>query len=89
MDARRRRILFRARHRGTHETDLLVGGFVAETIATMDEAALDSLEAMLDLPDPDLFDWLTGRRAVPSELETPLLRAMVAWAQARRGVSHG
>jgi antitoxin CptB len=89
MDARRRRILYRARHRGTHETDLLVGGFVAATIATVDEAALDSLEAMLDLPDPDLFDWLTGRRAVPPELETPLLRAMVDWAQARRGVSRG
>jgi antitoxin CptB len=89
MDARRRRILFRARHRGTHETDLLVGGFVAERIATMDGAELDSLEAVLDLPDPDLFDWLTGRRAVPAKAETPLLRAMVDWAQARRGVRRG
>jgi antitoxin CptB len=89
MDARRRRILFRARHRGTHETDLLVGGFVAERIATMDGAELDALEALLDLPDPDLFDWLTGRRAVPAEAETPLLRAMVDWAQARRGVRRG
>jgi antitoxin CptB len=89
MDARRRRILFRARHRGTHETDLLVGGFVAERIGTMDGAELDSLEAVLDLPDPDLFDWLTGRRAVPAEAETPLLRAMVDWAQARRGVRRG
>jgi antitoxin CptB len=89
MDARRRRILFRARHRGTHETDLLVGGFVAERIGTMDGAELDSLEAVLDLPDPDLFDWLTGRCAVPAEAETPLLRAMVDWAQARRGVRRG
>lgn len=89
MDARRRRILFRARHRGTHETDLLVGGFVAETVGTMDEAGLDALEAVLELPDPDLFDWLTGRSAVPAEAETPVLRAMVDWAQARRGVSRG
>jgi antitoxin CptB len=89
MDARRRRILFRARHRGTHETDLLVGGFVAEAVGTLRDSELDALEAMLDLPDPDLFDWLTGRRAVPPELETPLLRAMVDWAQARRGVSRG
>ncbi|WP_333672384.1 succinate dehydrogenase assembly factor 2 [Elioraea tepidiphila] len=89
MDARRRRILYRARHRGTHETDLLVGGFVAERIGAMDDAGLASLEAVLDLPDPDLFDWLTGRRAVPAEAETPLLRAMVDWAQARRGVSRG
>jgi antitoxin CptB len=89
MDARRRRILFRARHRGTHETDLLVGGFVAETVGEMDEADLDALEAVLELPDPDLFDWLTGRRAVPAEADTPVLRAMVDWVQARRGVSRG
>lgn len=86
-DARRRRLLFRARHRGTHETDLLVGGFVASEIAAMDEAALDDLEAVLELPDVDLFDWLTGRRPVPAEAASPLLARMVAWSLARRGVA--
>lgn len=86
-DARRRRLLFRARHRGTHETDLLVGGFVASEIAAMDEAALDDLEAVLELPDVDLFDWLTGRRPVPAEAANPLLARMVAWSLARRGVA--
>ena len=42
MDARRRRILFRARHRGTHETDLLVGGFVAERVGAMRDSELDA-----------------------------------------------
>lgn len=88
-DARRRRLLFRARHRGTHETDLLVGGFVAAEIATMDEADLDALEAVLELPDVDLFDWLTGRRPVPAELGSPLLERMVAWSLARRGFAPG
>ncbi len=88
-DARRRRLLFRARHRGTHETDLLVGGFVASELAAMDEASLDELEAVLELPDVDLLDWLTGRRPVPEEAATPLLARMVAWSLAQRGVSHG
>jgi antitoxin CptB len=88
-DARRRRLLFRARHRGTHETDLLVGGFVAAEIGAMDEAALDDLEAVLELPDIDLFDWLTGRRAVPTEVASPLLARMVAWAMAQRGITRG
>lgn len=89
MDTRRRRLLFRARHRGTHETDLLVGGFVAETIERLDESGLASLEAVLELPDVDLFDWLTGRRPLPSEHETTILRAMVDWAQARQGPPRG
>ncbi|WP_114377780.1 FAD assembly factor SdhE [Elioraea thermophila] len=89
MDPRRKRLLFRARHRGTRETDALIGGFVAETIATMDEAALEELETVLDLPDPDLFDWLTGRRPPPAEHDGPVLRAMLAWAEARRMGAHG
>jgi antitoxin CptB len=86
-DLRRRRLLFRARHRGTHETDLLVGGFVDAEIAAMDDEALDALEAVLELPDVDLFDWLTGRRPVPAEAASPLLARMVAWSLAQRGMT--
>lgn len=87
QDPRRRRLIFRASHRGTHETDLLVGGFVAAMIGAMDEAELDDLEAILELPDVDLFDWLTGRRAVPGEAASPLLARMVAWSLAQRGMT--
>lgn len=76
-------------HRGTHETDLLVGGFVAAEIETMDEAELDALEAVLELPDVDLLDWLTGRRPVPPAVASPLLDRMVAWSLARRGFAPG
>jgi len=75
-DARRRRLLFRATHRGSHETDLLVGDFVSRRIDAFDAAELDALEEILELPDPDLADWLTGRRAIPAADDTPLLRAM-------------
>jgi antitoxin CptB len=85
LDTRRRRILFRATHRGTHENDLLVGGFVTARIAGMSEAELDALEAVLELPDPELADWLTGREPVPPEQETPMLRAMVEAAPLRKG----
>ena len=73
---RRRRLLYRATHRGTRETDLLVGGFVASRIALLGDAELDALEAVLELPDVDLADWLSGRRPVPSELDSPMLRWM-------------
>ncbi len=79
-DARRRRALFRATHRGTHETDLLVGGFVARHIHRLPDDALAELEAILDLPDPDLADWLTGRRPLPEDAPA-LLRAMHAAAR--------
>jgi antitoxin CptB len=84
LDARRRRLLFRANHRGTREADLIVGGFVARTIATLSEGELDELEAVLEYPDVDLADWLSGRRPAPTEADTPMLRRIAAETVSRR-----
>jgi antitoxin CptB len=78
LSTRRRRLLFRARHRGTKEADLMIGRFVARSIADFSEAELDELEAVLEYPDVDLADWLSGRRPVPAECRTPMLDRMAA-----------
>ncbi len=83
LDARRRRILFRATHRGTHETDLLIGGFVTPRIAGFTDGELDALEELMELPDVDLADWLMGRRPVPPSCDTPMLQAVLAAARSR------
>jgi antitoxin CptB len=75
-DTRRRRLLFRATHRGTFENDLMIGGFVRAHVATLTEADLDALESVMQIPDTDLADWLTGRVPIPPKEETPMLRRM-------------
>ncbi len=82
-DPRRRRILFRATHRGTQETDRLIGGYVAPRLMGFSEPELDAVEAMMDLPDPDLADWLMGRVPIPDGPHAPLLHAMRAAVAAR------
>ena len=76
LDTRRRRILFRATHRGTHENDILIGGYLAPRLAALAEAELDAVEALMELPDPELADWLSGRRPIPPEHDCAILRAM-------------
>ncbi|MEN0072906.1 MAG: succinate dehydrogenase assembly factor 2 [Paracraurococcus sp.] len=76
LDPRRRRLLFRAHHRGTKEADLMIGRFVATHIAGFSEVELDALEAVLEFPDVDLADWLSGRRPVPPECRSPMLDRM-------------
>jgi antitoxin CptB len=78
LDPRRRRLVFRALHRGTKEADLMVGGFVARNIAGFSDAELDAIEAVLEHWDVDLADWLSGRRPIPPEADTPMLRRMAA-----------
>ncbi len=80
---RRRRLLFRATHRGTHETDLLIGGFVAARLDTFSDADMDVLETLMELPDVELADWLTGRLPIPKAHDIPMLRAMRDAAQER------
>jgi len=77
LSPRRRRLLFRARHRGTKETDLLIGGFVSDRIEAFTEGELDEVEELLELQDVDLTDWLSRRRPVPPELETPMMRRLM------------
>ncbi len=76
LEGRRRRLLFRANHRGTRENDFLVGGFVTTRLASFTPAEMDELERIMELPDPALADWLTGRRPIPPEHDHPMLRAM-------------
>lgn len=76
FDARRRRILFRATHRGTYENDILIGGFVRARLHAFTETELDAVEAVMEYPDANLADWLTGRQPIPPEADTPMLRAM-------------
>jgi antitoxin CptB len=80
LDQRRRRILFRATHRGTQETDRLVGGFVTPRLASFTEAELDAIESLMDLPDVDLADWLMGRLPIPPGPDAPMLRLIRAAA---------
>ena len=75
-DLRRRRLLYRATHRGTFENDLMIGGYVRAHLDSLTEADLDALEVVMEIPDTYLADWLTGREPIPQEEETPMLRRM-------------
>lgn len=67
LDVRRRRACFRAWHRGTREMDLLLGRFADAYIARLSARDLAGFEALLSLPDPDLFAWITGQEPAPHE----------------------
>jgi antitoxin CptB len=79
LDPRRRRILFRAWRRGTRELDLLLGRFADAHIAALDDHRLAEFEALLDVPDGVVVDWITGREPVAVDHATPLMQALIAF----------
>lgn len=76
LDTRRKRLIYRANHRGTYENDLMIGGFVKARIATMSETELDEIEAVMEFPDAELADWLTGRKPIPAYADSPMLQSI-------------
>jgi len=72
LDARRRRILFRAWRRGLREMDLVMGHFADAELRGMPDVELEAFERLLDAPDPSVLAWITGEEPVPIEHDTPL-----------------
>ena len=85
LDVRRKRLRFRAWHRGTKESDIILGRFADAHLGDLDVAELDAFEELLDLPDPEIFDWVSGRVPVPEPLRGPLMDRLLAFRLAQPG----
>lgn len=82
----RKRVRFRAWHRGMREVDLILGRFADARLADLDVDGLTAFDALLELPDPDILGWVSGEFAVPAEHDTPLLREIVAFGRGGIGI---
>jgi fumarate hydratase, class II len=67
LKALRRKLGFRAWHRGTSEADLLIGAFADQYLAEFTGEELRQFERLLEEDDPVIDDWITGRQFVPRE----------------------
>ncbi|MEZ5947495.1 MAG: succinate dehydrogenase assembly factor 2 [Hyphomonas sp.] len=82
MEARRRKLKFRAWRRGFREMDLLVGSFADTHLDTYGEPELDQFEALLGVPDWEVYAWLIGHEEVPPEHRSPVLDQLIAFKYA-------
>lgn len=79
LDERRRKILFRAWHRGMREMDLIMGRFAEDRLGAMSNDELDTFELLIEVPDRDLLAWITNREETPSNYDTDIFRALKAF----------
>jgi antitoxin CptB len=83
LDPRRKRLIFRSDHRGMREMDLILGPFARAHIAGLTGEELDQYEGLLEIPDVDLFHWITGEKPVPEAFLTPVLTRVLAFGRSR------
>lgn len=76
LDIDRKRLKFRSWHRGTREMDLLLGRFADKRLDAFDGGALRAYAALLEQADPDIYDWVCGRRQCPEGELRPIVAAL-------------
>ncbi|MEQ8745373.1 succinate dehydrogenase assembly factor 2 [Pyruvatibacter sp.] len=77
-ETRRRRITFRAWHRGIKENDLILGTFADMHIETLNDDDLDAFEQLMEAPDQDVYGWVSQTKDVPPEYQTNLMTRLQA-----------
>jgi len=75
---RRRRLRFRAWHRGMKEVDLILGTFADRNLAHMTGDELDSFERLMEMPDGDLMSLIAGQDELPDAALSGLITKLRA-----------
>lgn len=64
----RRKLKWRAMERGMKENEIIFRSFIKKHLDTMPAEILPQFEELLDLPDPDLYKWLSGSKQPPEDV---------------------
>ncbi|MBJ3784226.1 FAD assembly factor SdhE [Devosia sediminis] len=83
ISIRRKRLRYRAWHRGTKEMDLILGPFADANVEGYGQAELDRLEALMNEEDPPLLKWVMGQEEPPANVDRDFLALVIADHQAR------
>jgi antitoxin CptB len=73
-----KRLIYRSWHRGTREMDLLMGSFADRHVPEFSDAELEQYEILLNVADPDLYDWIIGRADAPANYAGPVLDRLMS-----------
>jgi antitoxin CptB len=79
IEIRRKRLRFRAWHRGMRESDLLLGGFADAHVGGFSNDQLNRFEILLEIADADLYDWYAGRAPVPPDHDHDVMALLKAF----------
>jgi antitoxin CptB len=77
LDSERRRLRYRAWHRGTKEMDIVLGPYADAHAAALDSAGLARLATLMDEADTDLLKWVVGQEPPPAGIDRELLGRLI------------
>ncbi|MBU6339269.1 MAG: succinate dehydrogenase assembly factor 2 [Rickettsiales bacterium] len=59
-----RQLLYRSKHRGCKETDILLGKFIEDKINEFDDKKLQLYHELINEDDMLIYDWILGKENI-------------------------
>ncbi len=75
---RRRRLAFRAWHRGIKELDLIFGNFIEANFDSLSEEDCAWFETLFEEQDHDILGWVTDGENIPEKFTGPMMTRLQA-----------
>ena len=79
IDNLKKKILYRSKHRGTKEMDLLLSDFVKKYVNFLNESELCELESLLNIDDDVLYKWYSYNNKISLVPENSISRKLKAF----------
>ncbi|WP_191252509.1 succinate dehydrogenase assembly factor 2 [Kordiimonas sediminis] len=76
LENRKRRLLFRAWHRGIKELDLIFGNFIEANVKDFDHAECEWFEALFEEQDQEILGWVTSGEGVPEKFQGDMMQRL-------------
>lgn len=76
LENRRRRLLFRAWHRGIKELDLIFGNFVEANVQDFSEEDCAWFESLFEEQDHEILTWVTKGENVPEKFQGDMMNRL-------------
>ena len=76
----RKKLLFKASHRGTKEMDILIGNFADKYITLFDAYELDLLNNLLETDDDDIYKMILGKIDIPDSIDNRVTKLLLDYS---------
>jgi succinate dehydrogenase flavin-adding protein (antitoxin of CptAB toxin-antitoxin module) len=72
-----KQLIYRSNNRGCKETDLLLGTFAYKHLSELTDEELVQFSHLLEEPDWDIYNYLTGKDQIPEHLKTDVMEKLL------------
>ena len=69
LETYKKKIIYKATHRGSKEMDILLGNFINKYVELFNKNELQQFDLILDNDDDDIYRWILSKNDIPNKYQ--------------------